>query len=64
MNIIVLNHNYSGLPRFVSLGRRRHTGADEDLSRDIWSGVKSGPPVQFLPAKSGPLIQKLAAVGE
>ena len=36
----------------------------ESLSRDIWSGVKSGPSVQFLLAKSGPLVQKLAALGK
>ena len=34
------------------------------LSRDIWSGVKSGPWVQFLPAKSCTLIQKLVAVSK
>ena len=29
------------------------------LSRDNWSGVKSGPPVQFLPAKYGPPWRKV-----
>ena len=48
------------LSKWVELDSRK----SEELSRDIWSGVKSGPPVQFLPAKSGPLIQKLAVVGE
>ena len=30
-----------------------------ELSRDNWSGVKSGPPVQFLPAKYGPPWRKV-----
>ena len=32
------------------------------MSRKIWTGVKSGPPVQFALAKNGPALRKVGRV--